>query len=409
MDSFAKRLTALTQALFVLTIVTTFVLMRNRGSERTRDNREALELLGRMPALARTSQSTEVYAAFWNWLATNNKALNQQRLSARSDLSKWIISTGNATSGVLAGFAGKGDTTNSGKPFCLEDLGLPTTGVDAVGVNVSDAIAQLALWSSPLHVRIVTSFIAPAPAPALPKQGLTAIQLNDQNIVLSFETNPQSAAQGPSDQSITLPINTTQLDDGPSLLDLLSRSAVASDLQTLARNAAGLKRLNRAYGFLPVADAKAISADALAAAYKGVDLFGFSVPVEQLPWAVMAVTLVILILLTVTIRSAPTGADPDIDIDSLLYPVLRSSAARLVAWVLIPVFAILAVAPYGRQEPAVVGASCVAAVLFVGIGGYSWKLSRRVWGSPSSSNLGLTPNAIGEGSLLKQLKTPPPA
>jgi hypothetical protein len=409
-QALAQRLSTLTQIIVVLGVIALLGALRRYDTVELRNNVIALGALAE-PANdldpEHAPQDPKKLAALADWLKTNNAAIAKKRLDVRTRFAAWLKGALKPQQFDASRFINKGQNPEGGLPFFLEEITLPAptsatsddTKPPPTG-TVACLIDRFEVSSQPLDIRIVSAWDETAKSSLAEETHgaiVTAVWLTRDSdgkdriqITLAGSTNPADQAAA---FTVYVGATTDQLKPkSPTLLDL---AAVHADALAVLGNAGERARLRQEYGSLPVASAMSIVQDELSAAYRSVDILGFSISPTHLPVAVMLIQMVVAALVFKTVGRAPRKHEEK-EVESALYPLVQDRWWRGTVWVALPVLSVWVTAVFegaqltSRAWPLVL--LVPGSIALVLLGARSWKRAEHHFG-------GTTPNANDRSTL----------
>jgi cobalamin synthase len=174
----------------------------------------------------------------------------------------------------------------------------------------------------------------------LPQGQIGRLYLEGNEAILQFS----SALQGPSDIRLTI---VTQNVDAPAILTFAQENA-ARAAGMIATVNSDRQRLDTVYANVPLYLAAQIASERLVSLYSTVDILGFSLARENLPWGILIIMITLLGASFITLRKALSHSLKIVSkvvSEDAFDILLDSMIGRVAIWIIVPLLAIAASLP----------------------------------------------------------------
>jgi hypothetical protein len=171
------------------------------------------------------------------------------------------------------------------------------------------------------------------------EEQLGRLYLKGNEAILQFENiGPQQ--RNPSE--IRLAVDTQNV-DAPAMLTFAQESASSAEAM-IATVYSDRQRLDAVYANIPLYLATQIASERLVSAYSTVDILGFSLARENLPWGILLIMISLLGASVITLRTALNHSlriISEVVSEDAFDILLDSMIGRVAIWIVVPLVAIV--------------------------------------------------------------------
>lgn len=349
-ENLAKRLIFLSRVIVGILIIMTPVFMLKRETNNLRLDVEALSIISRIDSMQPDEFSNNLYnERLLLWLQGEHKDIYDSQIGLRQAIADWLLEK-HLTTGDNLGSIKHSDMSN-GFTLLSYELTDPErrllSEIPGLEISIGQHLERFDILSKKRPLQIATKLANTLPDisndPGLQEAQFNSISLVGDEAVLDFNTF--GAFQGDRPQ-IRLTVHTQKV-NAPALLTFtqenVSRAQAMIDTVKADR-----QRLDAIYVNIPLYLAIQIASERLISAYSTVNILGFSLARENLPWGVLVIMISLLGATAITLRTAQNHSlniVSDVVSEDAFDIVLDSMIGRIAIWIFFPLFAIVASLP----------------------------------------------------------------
>lgn len=346
-DNLAKRLIFISRVIVGVLVIMIPVFLLKQEENNLRLDVESFSIISKVNSIrSEEFESNPFNKRILLWLQKEHKDLYDTHMGLRQTITTWLLEKQLTTHSELGTI--KNDDKGAG--FTLLSYELTDSDrqilsdLPSYDSSVKAQLAHFNILSVPRSLRIATRLTNNLPNTSefaeLPQGQIGRLYLEGNEAILQFS----SALQGPSDIRLTV---VTQNVDAPAILTFAQENA-ASAAGMIATVNSDRQRLDTVYANVPLYLAAQIASERLVSLYSTVDILGFSLARENLPWGILIIMITLLGASFITLRKALSHSlkiVSDVVSEDAFDILLDSMIGRVAIWIIVPLLAIAASLP----------------------------------------------------------------